>query len=135
MKYILIAIIVIIVILVILYFAVKASQSAARRVEQTEKKVKDSTSFMRDMTAKAEILMKASENDESMQAAKEVYEAFRYNDPISTDECKEIESEIKATFEEFSEALKSGANDSIIEKKDHLITLLNERNAVMKTSK
>ena len=46
-----------------------------------------------------------------------------------------IESEIKATFEEFSEALKSGANDSIIEKKDHLITLLNERNAVMKTSK
>ena len=135
MKYVLIAIIVIIVILVILYIAVKASQSAVRRVEQTEKKAKDNTLFMRDMTAKAEILMKSVENDQARQAAKEVYEAFRYSDTISADECKEIENDIKATFDEFSEALKSGVSDSIKEKKDYLINIINERNAVMKTFK
>ena len=135
MKYILIAIIVIIVILIILYIAVKASQSATRRVEQTEKKVKDSTSFMRGMTANAEVLIKSAENDQARQAAKEVYEAFRFSDPISTDESSEIEGKIKSAFDEFSEVLKSNNNDSIKAKKESLINLTNERNAVMKTYK
>ncbi len=135
MKYVLIAILVIIVILVILYIVVKASQSAARRVERTEEKAKNTTSFMRDMTAKAEVLMKSAKNDEAMQAAKDVYEALRFSDPISADECREIESDIKSAFDEFSEVLKTDTNDSIKEKADHVIALINERNAAMKTVK
>lgn len=135
MKYVLIAIIVIIAILIILYIAVKASQSAARRVEQTETKAKDSTSFMREMTAKAEILMKTAESGQAKQAAKEVYEAFRFSDPVSTDESSKIESDIKCAFDEFSEALKSNNSDSIKVKKETLTSLVTERNASMKTLK
>ena len=135
MKYVLIAIIVIIAILVILYIAVKASQSAAKRVEQTEKKAKDSTLFMRDMTAKADLLMRSAASDQAKQATKEIYEAFRYSDPKSTEEISEIEGNIKAAFDDFSEALKSDNNGSIKEKKESLIGLIDERNAVMKTLK
>ena len=135
MKYVLIAIIVIIVILAILYIAVKASQSAARRVERTVMKAKDSTSFMREMTAKAEILMKSAESDQAKQAAKEVYEAFIFSDPVSMDEISKIESDIKHAFDEFSEAFESNNSDSIKVKKESLTALVTERNASMKTLK
>ena len=135
MKYVLIAIIVIIVILAILYIAVKASQSAARRVERTVMKAKDSTSFMREMTAKAEILMKSAESDQAKQAAKEVYEAFIFSDPVSMDEISKIESDIKHAFDEFSEAVESNNSDSIKVKKESLTALVTERNASMKTLK
>ena len=135
MKYVLIAIIVIVAILIILYVAVKASQSAANRVEQTEKKAKDNTLFMRDMTAKAELLMKSAAGDQGKQAAKEIYEAFRYSDPKSAEEISDLEGKIRSAFDEFSEALKSDDDDSIREKKECLIALVNERNAVMKTLK
>lgn len=135
MKYVLIAIIVIIAILIILYIAVKASQSATGRVEQTEKNVKAGTTFMRDMTAKAETLMKTAKSDNEKQAAKEVYEAFRYSDPKSTYDYRDIEDDIRKAFDVFSKTVKSGADVSAKEAKDKLIALVNERNAVMRNNK
>lgn len=135
MKVFLIAIIVIVAILIILFVAVKASQSAARRVEQTEEKAKNDTLFMRGMTAKAELLMKSAENEQARQAAKEVYEAFRFSDPISTEKSSEIESDIESAFNGFSDSLKSDSIDTINERKMRLIALIEQRKAVMKTLK
>lgn len=138
MRYVLIVIIVIIAILAILYIAIKASGAAAKRVERAEQVAKDNTAFMRDMTARAELLMKSAKNDEAKQVAKEVYEAFRYSDPKSADECIEINQMIRTEFDNFSKQMgqiTADSDEKILGEHDTLIRLLDQRNALLKSIK
>ena len=135
MRFVLIVIIVIIAILAILCIAIKASGTAAKRVERTEQVAKDDTAFMRDMTARAELLMKSAKTDQAKKVAKEVYETFRYSDPKSVGESAEIEQTIQTEFEKLSEQLCSSLDEEVLTEKDVLIALLEQRKALLKNNK
>lgn len=110
--------------------ALVKSSAAAELINATEAKVKEKTVFIKTLTADAQNLMANVRCDEMRTAAKKVYEAIRYSDPMSAEALEEVEAQISEKYQSFA---KSAASDEIDVKKtdslaDELIALLNDRN-------
>lgn len=112
---------------------VKAS-AAADLVQDTEKKVKEQTLFIKMLTADAEILMSKAQGEEAKAAAKKVYEAVRYSDPMSVEALAGMESQINLKFHEFADAVTSGAGN-IDKLAEEVTVLVEERNKKCKVLK
>lgn len=106
---------------------------AAEAVTETHEKVAQRTQFIKLLTVEAETLMTAAKNPETQAAAKKVYEAVRYSDPMSSDALTAIESELSEKFKAFEAAVTSGtAPEPAAE--DFLATL-EKRNRLCKAMK
>ena len=110
---------------------VKAN-AAAEIVGEIDDKIKAQTSFIKTLTIDAETLMSRAQNETAKSAAKKVYEAVRYSDPMSNDGLSGIESEIAIKFNQFANNLNSDDTNVIA---DELITLINDRNKKCKILK
>lgn len=107
--------------------AVIKADWAAGAVEDTEKKVKENTAFIRDLTVDAEGLAAYAKSDEAKAACKRVYEALRYSDPMSSDALLSIENSISEKLEELSAAVKSDS-EAVPAVANELINLVEDRN-------
>ena len=88
--------------------AVLKAASATVIVDSVDHAVSVITAFVKGATAKAELLMR-SVNDPALRACTvEVFEAFRYSDPVSDPALASIEAEIVAQYNAFAEAVKDG---------------------------
>ena len=105
---------------------VKAS-AAADAVAEIDEKVKEQTFFIKSLTVDAESLMARASTPESKAAAKEVYEAVRYSDPMSSPALASAETQITIKFNEFSAAVVGGAED-VKTIADELVILIGDRN-------
>ena len=114
--------------------AVIKASAAAELVEETGKKVKAQTVFIKLLTADAEALMTKAEADEAKAATKKVYEAVRFSDPMSVEALAGVESQITLKFHEFADAVTSGA-EGVSKLADELAILLDERNKKCKVLK
>ena len=101
-------------------------------VGEIDDKIKAQTSFIKTLTIDAETLMSRAQNETAKSAAKKVYEAVRYSDPMSNDGLSGIESEIAIKFNQFANNLNSDDTNVIA---DELITLINDRNKKCKILK
>ena len=90
-------------------------------VSSRDEDIRQKTSFIREMTAEAELLYKNASTAEEKRELKKLYEAFRYSDPVSNSGSSDIEEEIKNHFSN----LKNGFSASDI---SFLLNLLNNRN-------
>ncbi|HEZ7987322.1 MAG TPA: hypothetical protein RWO09_10390 [Ruminococcus sp.] len=127
----------IIVCLLILAFtaiAVIKAKAASDVVENIDKKVKAQTLFIKSLTVDAESLLARATTPEAKEACKKVYEAVRYSDPMSNDALAGVESQITLKFNEFSNAVTSGAED-IGSIADELVVLIGDRNKKCKLLK
>ena len=127
----------IIVCLLILAFtacAVIKAKAAADIVESIDTDVKAHTLFVKSLTADAESLLSRAAAPEAKNACKKVFEAVRYSDPMSNDALSGVESQITLKFDEFSNAVTSGA-DNIEKLADELAVLINDRNKKCKLLK
>lgn len=100
---------------------------AADIVSETDDKIKAQTSFIKTLIVDAESLMSRAQNETAKSAAKKVYEAVRYSDPMSNDGLSGIESEIAIKFNQFAGAITANSDD-IATIADELIVLITDRN-------
>lgn len=105
---------------------VKAS-AAAEIVSETDDKIKSQTSFIKSLTVDSEGLIARAQSETAKSAAKKVYEAVRYSDPMSNDGLSGIESEIAIKFNQFATAANADDKD-INTVADELIVLITDRN-------
>ena len=115
--------------------AVIKAKVAAETVSAIDEKVKTKTAFIKELTARAESVMTAAQTPELKTAAKKVYEAIRYSDPMSSMELSEIEGKIAESFETFAKSVSSGDVAETKSAAANLILLLNERTAKCKLLK
>lgn len=111
---------------------IKAS-AAARVVAGIDEKVAVETSFIRRLTAQAELLMSATATEELRVTAKKVYEAIRYSDPVS--ENTQIDADIQKQFVVFSDAVSTADAELAAALCASLLSLLDRRNQICKLSK
>ena len=114
--------------------AVIKASAAAELVEETGKKVRSQTVFIKLLTADAEALMAKAETEEAKAATKKVYEAVRFSDPMSVEALAGVESQITLKFHEFADAVTSRA-EGVSKLADELAILLDERNKKCKVLK
>lgn len=88
--------------------AVVKADWAGETVSATHEKVKAQTQFIKLLTVEAETLMSKAKTPEAQAAAKKVYEAVRYSDPMSSDALTAIEAELSEKFKAFEAAVTSG---------------------------
>lgn len=100
---------------------------AADIVSEIDDKVKAQTSFIKTLTVDAESLMSRAQNETAKVAAKKVYEAVRYSDPMSNDGLSGIESEIAIKFNQFASEVTTNSED-ITTIAEELIVLISDRN-------
>ncbi len=121
------------VILLFNIIAVLKASATIETVESIDTKVKEQTSFIKNLTIEAENLISIAKTEESKKACKEVYEAIRYSDPMSNDELKDVEEEIQKQFTDFTNKLNFNENTEKV--KNNLLALINKRNNLVKNLK
>lgn len=110
------------------------ARTAANIVSDIDDKVKAKSIFIKSLTIDAEGLIARAKNPQSKSAAKKVYEAVRYSDPMSYSALVDIESQITFKFNRFSNAVEDNSND-ITEIADEIVILINDRNKKCKLLK
>lgn len=111
-------------------------KSVAREiVVEKEEQFKVQISFIKTLTADADVLIRKAKSDEIKTETKKIYEAIRYSDPISNEELEDIETQITIKFNEFSQAVESDLVDESKSKSAELLTLINDRNKKCKLLK
>lgn len=129
-----IRIIVCFIVFVFMLFSIIKAEAASDVVSDIDTKVKTQTQFIKSITVDAENLISSATTPENRKYCKDVYEAFRYSDPMSNDIFVDVESKISSKFNEFSNAVKN--NDECIKTiTDELLMLINERNKKCKLLK
>lgn len=123
---------------IVLAFSVMAVVKASAAVEiinDVDKKVKESTLFIKSLTVDAESLLSRTKSKEAKAACKKVYEAARYSDPMSCDALASLESEITIKFAKLSEAVAKNDFEQISTLADELVVLIEDRNRKCKVLK
>lgn len=108
--------------------AVVKADWAVGIVEDTEDKVKENTAFIRSLTAEAQTLQSKVKTSEAKAAAKKVYEALRYSDPVSTNASLADEAIITAKFSELTSCITSCDEAKVVECADEFVQLVKDRN-------
>lgn len=100
-----------------------------------DKKQKTSVYTFKNLTAQAEHLIAEAKTDEMKKYAKEVYEAFRFSDPVSNQSLVEINERIQRQFAAFSSAVKDGDEQMSKAEAESLIVMIDERNKLCRANK
>lgn len=113
--------------------AVVKADWAGEAVSATHEKVKAQTQFIKLLTVETETLMTAAKTPEAQAAAKKVYGAVRYSDPMSSDALTAIEAELTEKFKAFEAAATSGTDPEPAA--EDFLTTLEKRNRLCKAMK
>ena len=115
--------------------AVVQANTAAELVQNTDAKIRQQTSTMRDLTAQAESLIYQAKSEEARVECQKVYEAFRYSDHVTNPFLSNIEAEISKMLNEFSLILKENETLKIKESAESILLLIENRNRQCKMLK
>ncbi len=104
------------------------SLAAAALMETKAGDIRQTTAFVKTMTNRAFAILQNAQGDEEKQVAQEVYDTFRYSDPVSSGHTKAIEQAVEEAFESYQAACgkETGAR---------LVRLMKERNELARQSK
>jgi hypothetical protein len=122
------AIIICAVILTANIIAVLKAKASADFVLETDDKVKQQVSFMKELTNDAAKLVTRAQSESEKVFANKVFDAIKYSDPMSNEGLHGIEAEIKKNFQKFSELLFANDEKSISDSCQELLNVLNDRN-------
>lgn len=113
--------------------AVVKADWAGEAVSATHEKVKAQTQFIKLLTVDAETLLGKVKTPDAKIAAKKVYEALRYSDPMSSEALGEIEAELAEKFRALEAAVT--ADQGVTEAAERLLETLAERNRKCRATK
>ena len=83
--------------------AIVKAKAAADIASGRDAEIRQKTSFIREMTAEAELLYKSATTEEQKRELKKLYEAFRYSDPVSFPSVLAIEHELRVGIQNLKE--------------------------------
>ncbi len=127
-----------IICLIILAFVALATIKAKATgdiVESIDKKIKEQTFFIKNLTVDAQNLIARANSPEAKATVNKVYDAIRYSDPMSNDNLSEIEGRIGYEFKTFEMAVKSGDTAVMESQAEELLILIDNRNNKCKALK
>ncbi len=130
-----IAAIICVIILAFVAIATIKAKAVGDIAETVEKKIKEQTFFIKNLTVDAQNLLARANTPETKEIVNKVYEAIRYSDPMSNDNLSEIEGRIGYEFKTFEMAVKSGDNAVVENQAKELLILIDNRNNKCKTLK
>lgn len=107
--------------------AIIKTSTAADIVTGTEERLNQNTTFIRSLTLDAEGLLQSATDESAKSAIKEVYEAVRYSDPVSSTALAPLENEINLKFSDLTEAVNKNEPDKIVCIANEITDLLAER--------
>lgn len=113
--------------------AVVRADWAGKAAGAVEEKVKTQTQLIKLLTVNAETLLAKAKTPDEKAAAKKVYEALRYSDPVSSEALSAIEAELTEKFKAFENAANAGQGAA--EAAQSLLETLSERNGKCKAMK
>ena len=113
--------------------AIGTADWAGAAVSATHEKVKSQTRFIKLLTVNAETLLVKAKTPDAKIAAKKVYEALRYSDPMSSEALGEVEAELAEKFRAFGSAVNT--DSGVTEAAEDLLETLAERNKKCKAAK
>ena len=113
--------------------AVVRADWAGKAAGAVEEKVKAQTQLVKLLTVNAETLLAKAKTPDEKAAAKKVYEALRYSDPMSSEALSAIEAELTEKFKAFENAVNAG--QGVAEAAQSLLETLAERNGKCKAMK
>ena len=115
-------------VLIFCIIAVVKAKAAAEVVSGIDEKIAVKTAFIKELTARANVVMLNAPTPELKTEAKRVYEAIRYSDPMSNEKLAEVENELSEKFAEFERNVNTTAANETI-------ALVNKRAALCKMLK
>lgn len=123
--------------LVLAFSAISVIKATATAdiISEIDEKIKVQIQFIKLLTADAEHLMSSSKTAELKAAAKKVYEAIKYSDPMSNEALADVEGQIQSEFTVFSQAIKSEDLELAKSVEDGLLNLIDARNKKCKVLK
>lgn len=122
------------IIVVFTAIAVVTAKTSSDIVSNIDEKIKSKTAFIKIIIVDADVLCDSTKTLKSNSICKKVYEAFRFSDPMSSDELTDIENEIKMKFEEFSKLAQDESKEFEKSGKE-LLLLIENRNKKCKLLK
>ena len=122
-------------ILAIVAIVILGAKSTADIIGEIDDIVRTETSFIRDITLDAELLMSSAGNDEIKADIKKVYEAFRFSDPMSSDALNDIEDRIQNQFNLLQEVVITENTEKVSQVSKDLLNLIDYRNKKCKITK
>lgn len=129
-----IAILVNFILMMICVISVVKARASVEIISDIEDGVKEKTVFIGSMISESKALMETTYVKPLHDLANKVYESFRYADPMSNENLKEIEGEIKNKMDAFRDAVKNDNSNSEIIGQE-LLSLIEERNDKCKRMK
>ena len=130
-----IAAIISIVVLAFVAIATIKAKASGDIVESIDKKIKEQTFFIKNLTVDAQSLISRANSPEAKAVVTKVYEAIRYSDPMSNDNLADIEGRIGYEFKTFEMAVKSGDTAVMENQAEELLALIDNRNNKCKALK
>lgn len=115
--------------------AIISMKPAIDAIENTDKKVKTQTFFIKSLTIDAQTLILKSKNNEIKQISEKVYEAIRYSDPMNSEALTSCESAITLKFKEFEKIVIDDNLELAENVSKELIILISDRNQKCKLLK
>lgn len=115
--------------------SVLKARAAAQIAGDRENQVGEQTSFIRGITAEAQILMGRASSPLIKEKCKKIYEALRYSDPVSVSALADTERSIREEFGAFSDAVSAADLGGAESACEALLALINERNAACRLLK
>lgn len=108
--------------------AAVSAKAAADVIEKQDVRIKEQTSFIKGLTARAKTLMDSASTPEIKADCRKIYEAVRYSDPMSNDALADVDSRISAEFSVFAGAVSAENTDAAKAACNELLKLITERN-------
>lgn len=130
-----VGIIVCLAILGITVISIVSARAAAGMVNEIDSKVRNQASFIKSLTTDAQGLMNEADTDVAKAECKNVYEAIRYCDPVSSPAVDGVESQITLRFHAFADAVRNGNDADTAAISKELQILIKDRNNRCKLSK
>lgn len=115
--------------------AVISMKPAIDNIENTDKKVKVQTLFIKSLNIDAQTLKQKASNNEIISIAEKVCEAIRYSDPVSDESLASCENQITLKFKEFEKSVIENNTEVAEKTSNELIILINDRNQKCKLLK
>lgn len=112
-----------------------AADIAIDEVERIDEKVKKKVSYIKSLQTDIESLIGKTEDEAAKKVLKDLAEAIRYSDPMSSSQLSAIENEIKVKAAGLTDAAASVDSSAIVTICGEMQQLVAERNRTCKTIK
>jgi hypothetical protein len=104
------------------------SKIAVDEIERIDTKIKEKVFFIKSLLAEVETLVNIPSEVPQKKILKDLAEAIKYSDPMSSPKLESIESRIEDKINSLSNAVRNNENDSIKSICNELTQLIAERN-------